>query len=146
MSDNHVTTEIAKIISTEHIRHVAGTRGIRVGKIEIVEVAGSIRELRYWYDYSSDSDTPHHISSHMIPYMPEEPSMQTLNTKNIETYPVYSVEACRTTGEWIGAAQPTHIRMTRKAWLALDDGDDTHRDTYEGAGEGTRLIRITWVD
>jgi hypothetical protein len=61
MSANNVITEIAKIISTEHIRHVAGTRGIRIGKIEIVEVAGELRELRYWYDYSSDNDTPHHV-------------------------------------------------------------------------------------
>lgn len=65
---------------------------------------------------------------------------------NNQTYPIYSVEANRTTGEWINEAQPTHIRMTRKEWLALDDGDDTHRDTYEGAGENTRLILITWVD
>ena len=70
----------------------------------------------------------------------------TPTTDHLHTYPVYSVDACRTTGEWIGEAQPTHIRMTRMEWLSLDDGDDTHRDTYEGAGENTRLILITWVD
>ena len=63
-----------------------------------------------------------------------------------QTYPVYAVDADRTTGEWIGYAQPTYTSMTLAEWLALEAGDDTHRDTYEGARNETRLILITWVD
>ena len=63
-----------------------------------------------------------------------------------QTYQVYTVNADRTTGEWTSDVQPTNVFMTRAEWLARDAGDDTHRDTYEGAGDNTRLILITWVD
>ncbi len=61
-------------------------------------------------------------------------------------YPIYTVCADRTTGEFIDEAEPTGESMDRRAFLSLDNGDDTHRVTYEGAGENTRLIVITWVD
>jgi hypothetical protein len=67
-------------------------------------------------------------------------------TQNTQTYPVYAVNADRETGEWIGDARPTGERATRAQWQALESGDDTHRDTYEGAGDDARLIVITWVD
>jgi hypothetical protein len=63
-----------------------------------------------------------------------------------QTYPIYTVRADRQTGEWLGTPEPTGERMERRAFLDLDAGDDTHRDTYEGAGDRTRLILITWVD
>ena len=63
-----------------------------------------------------------------------------------QTYPVYTVDADRATGEWISDAQFANAFMTRAEWLALDAGDDTRRDTYEGAGENTRLILTTWLD
>lgn len=63
-----------------------------------------------------------------------------------QTYPVYTVDADRETGEWLGTAQPTGACADRVEWLAMDAGDDTHRDTYEGAGDHMRLILITWVD
>lgn len=61
-------------------------------------------------------------------------------------YPIFTVNADRTTGEWLSEPQPTGKSMDRMAFLSLDNGDDTHRDTYEGAGENTQLILITWVD
>ena len=66
-----------------------------------------------------------------------------------ETHAIYTVAADRQTGEWIGYPQPTGERMDRTAFLALDNGDDTHRYTYEevdGKNGVTRLILITWVN
>jgi len=61
-------------------------------------------------------------------------------------YPIYAVTADRSCGEWIGKPTATGEFAGRTEWLALDDGDDTHRDTYEAHPSETRLLLITWVD
>jgi len=63
-----------------------------------------------------------------------------------QLYPIYAVTADRSCGEWIGKPTATGEFAGRREWLALDDGDDTHRDTYEGHPNETRLLLITWVD
>lgn len=65
-------------------------------------------------------------------------------TTSIQLYPIYTVNADRETGEWIGEAQPTGDVGSIAAFLSITP-DDTHRDTYEVDGE-TCLILITWVD
>lgn len=75
-----------------------------------------------------------------------------IKTAATRQHSIYTVFADRQTGEWIGTPQPTGGMMSRMEFLELDNGDDTHRDTYEaetmGAGDtsSTRLILITWVD
>jgi len=63
-----------------------------------------------------------------------------------QLYPIYAVTADRSCGEWIGKPTATGEFAGRTEWLALDDGDDTHRDTYEAHPSETRLLLITWVD
>lgn len=52
-----------KILSTNHIMHPAGTRGVKMTKTQIVEIAGHRRELRFYHDYSSDSAEPYKVDN-----------------------------------------------------------------------------------
>jgi hypothetical protein len=61
------------------------------------------------------------------------------------TRDIYTVQADRDTGAWIGQPVATGSAMPVADWLAIPDTDDTHYDTYDHDGT-TRLIAVKWVD
>jgi len=55
----------------------------------------------------------------------------------------YTVEACASTGEWLG--EPQYVgRTTLGEWAEMTDSDEVHYDTYERDGE-TRAIEVVFV-
>ena len=56
---------------------------------------------------------------------------------------VYTVEADRDTGEWLGDPEFSCIESV-DGWNKKTDTDAIHFDTYEAEGE-TRAIEVTWA-
>jgi hypothetical protein len=50
-----------KVISTHNTLHRADTQGVRIGKVEVVEMAGRRFRNTYWYNYSIGACTLDHV-------------------------------------------------------------------------------------
>ncbi len=53
-----------EVIEDREIRHLAGTCGVRIGRVQIVKFEGVLTEVRFWYQW--ETGKLHHIDSFEI--------------------------------------------------------------------------------